>query len=176
MSFEIIDNTFQVIVLAAMALLAFLLAFRRSSRSCLILAFGYASFMMGTLYYLLHLIILGHGPQVFYVAECSWMASYFFFLSLGYNLWAWDGFAVFGGAVLDFEDFLVSNLFLPLGSLVYLLFCVSRYGWGWDNYKKEVNTGEGLKIHDWMRGYLTYGLPVIVLFIFAFGIYDKFFA
>ena len=95
---------------------------------------------------------------------------------LGYNLWAWDGFAVFGGAVLDFEDFLVSNLFLPLGSLVYLLFCVTRYGWGWDNYKKEVNTGEGLKIHDWMRGYLTYGLPVIVLFIFAFGIYDKFFA
>ena len=95
---------------------------------------------------------------------------------LGYNLWAWDGFAVFGGAVLDFEDFLVSNLFLPLGSLVYLLFCVSRYGWGWDNYKKEVNTGKGLKIHDWMRGYLTYGLPVIVLFIFAFGIYDKFFA
>ena len=82
MSFEIIDNTFQVIVLAAMALLAFILAFRRSSRSCLILAFGYASFIMGTLYYLLHLIILGHGPQVFYVAECSWMASYFFFLSL----------------------------------------------------------------------------------------------
>lgn len=65
MNFEIIDNTFQVTVLAAMALLAFLLAFRRSSRSCLILAFGYASFMMGTLYYLLHLIILGHGPQVF---------------------------------------------------------------------------------------------------------------
>ena len=95
---------------------------------------------------------------------------------LGYNLWAWDGFAVFGGAVLDLEDFLVSNLFLPLGSLVYLLFCVTKYGWGWDNYKKEVNTGKGLKMHDWMRGYLTYVLPVIVLFIFAFGIYDKFFA
>ena len=95
---------------------------------------------------------------------------------LGYNLWAWDGFAVFGGAVLDFEDFLVSNLFLPLGSLVYLLFCVTRYGWGWDNYKKEVNTGKGLKMHDWMRGYLTYGLPLIVLFIFVFGLYDKFIA
>lgn len=95
---------------------------------------------------------------------------------LGYNVWAWDGFAVFGGAVLDFEDFLVSNLFLPLGSLVYLMFCVSRYGWGWDNYKKEVNTGKGLKMQDWMRGYLTYVLPLIVLFIFAFGIYDKFFA
>ena len=57
----------------------------------------------------------------------------------------------------------------------YIIF-FTRYGWGWDNYKKEVNTGEGLKIQDWMRGYLTYGLPVIVLFIFAFGIYDKFFA
>lgn len=105
MSFEIIDNTFQVIVLAAMALLAFLLAFRRSSRSCLILAFGYASFMMGTLYYLLHLIILGHGPQVFYVAECSWMASYFFFLSL--EILYWEGlrppfspFALAAGVVI----------------------------------------------------------------------------
>lgn len=94
---------------------------------------------------------------------------------LGYNVWSWDGFSVFGGAVLDFEDFLVSNLFLPLGSLVYLLFCVTRYGWGWENYKKEVNTGEGLKVHDWMRGYVTYGLPLIVIFIFLFGIYDKFF-
>ena len=94
---------------------------------------------------------------------------------LGYNVWSWDGFAIFGGAVLDLEDFLVSNLFLPLGSLVYLLFCVTRYGWGWNNYKKEVNTGDGLKVHDWMRGYLTYGLPLIVLFIFVFGIYDKFF-
>ena len=56
------------------------------------------------------------------------------------NLWAWDGFAVFGGAVLDVEDFLVRNLFLPLG-WVYLLFCVTRYGWGWQN-NKEVNTGE----------------------------------
>ena len=95
---------------------------------------------------------------------------------LGYNLWTWDGFAVFGGAVLDVEDFLVSNLFLPLGSLVYLLFCVIRYGWGWQNYKKEVNTGEGLKVQDWMRGYLTYVLPLIVVFIFAFGLYDKFLA
>ena len=95
---------------------------------------------------------------------------------LGYNLWAWDGFAVFGGAVLDVEDFLVSNLLLPLGSLVYLLFCVTRYGWGWQNYKKEVNTGKGLKVQDWMRGYLTYVLPLIVVFIFAFGLYDKFLA
>ena len=94
---------------------------------------------------------------------------------LGYNLWSWDGFAVFGGAVLDFEDFLVSNLFLPLGSLVYLLFCTSRYGWGWKNFTTEANTGKGLKMQNWMRGYITYILPLIVLFIFFFGLYDKFF-
>ena len=94
---------------------------------------------------------------------------------LGYNLWSWDGFAVFGGAILDFEDFLVSNLFLPLGSLVYLLFCTSRYGWGWKNFTTEANTGKGLKMQNWMRGYITYILPLIVLFIFFFGLYDKFF-
>ena len=95
---------------------------------------------------------------------------------LGYNLWSWEGFAVFGGAVLDFEDFLVSNLFLPLGSLVYLLFCVTKRGWGWENFQKEANTGKGLKMQNWMRGSVTYVLPVIVLFIFGFGIYDKFLA
>ena len=93
---------------------------------------------------------------------------------LGYNLWSSDIFAVFGGAVLDFEDFLVSNLFLPLGSLVYLLFCTSRYGWGWKNFTTEANTGKGLKIQNWMRGYISYILPLIVLFIFFFGLYDKF--
>lgn len=130
MSFEIIDNTFQVIVLAAMALLAFLLAFRRSSRSCLILAFGYASFMMGTLYYLLHLIILGHGPQVFYVAECSWMASYFFFLSL--EILYWEGLrppfspfalaagVVTAGVVMRVQVFGPSPLMS--GALAYLCF------------------------------------------------------
>ncbi|MGI5825400.1 MAG: sodium-dependent transporter [Bacillota bacterium] len=93
---------------------------------------------------------------------------------LGFNLWSWSGFEIFGGSVLDFEDFLVSNILLPLGSLVYLLFCVSKYGWGWKNYKNEVNTGKGPKIQDWMRFYVTYILPLVVLFIFAFGIYDKF--
>lgn len=95
---------------------------------------------------------------------------------LGFNVWSSDIFAPFGGAVLDFEDFLVSNILLPLGSLVYLLFCVTKYGWGWKNFKKEANTGQGAKFHDWMRIYLVYILPFIVLFIFGFGIYDKFFA
>lgn len=97
---------------------------------------------------------------------------------LGYSVWKWDGFAIFGkdATVLDFEDFIVSYILLPLGSLVTLLFCVTRYGWGWNNYKNEVNTGKGLKVHNWMRGYVTYVLPLIILFIFGFGIYDKFFS
>ncbi len=95
---------------------------------------------------------------------------------LGFNLWSWDGFAIFGGSILDLEDFLVSNLFLPLGSLIYLLFCVSKRGWGWNHFIAEVNTGSGLKIQKWMRFYLTYILPFIILFIFCFGIYNKFFA
>lgn len=94
---------------------------------------------------------------------------------LGFNVWAWDWLKVFGGSVLDLEDFLVSNLLLPLGSLIYLLFCVSRYGWGWDNYIREENKGQGMKVQHWMRGYLTYVLPFIVLFIFLFGLYSKFF-
>ena len=93
---------------------------------------------------------------------------------LGFNIWAWDGFKIFGGTVMDLEDFLVSNIFLPLGSLIYLLFCVSKKGWGWKNYMKEANTGKGLKVKNWMRFYLTYILPLIVIFIFGFGIYDKF--
>lgn len=95
---------------------------------------------------------------------------------LGFNLWQSDIFAVFGGTIMDLEDFLVSNLFLPLGSLVYLLFCVTRYGWGFDNYLEEVNAGKGLKVSRRLRVYFTYILPLIVLFVFGFGIYDKFFA
>lgn len=95
---------------------------------------------------------------------------------LGFNLLSWNGFDIFGGTIMDLEDFLVSNIFLPLGSLTYLLFCVTKYGWGWNNFKNEANTGKGMKVHDWMRVYLTYVLPFIVLFIFGFGLYDKFFA
>lgn len=94
---------------------------------------------------------------------------------LGYNLWS--DFQPFGpgSAVLDLEDFVVSNVLLPLGSLVYLLFCVSRYGWGWKNYCQEANTGKGLKIQNWMRVYITYILPIMILCIFLIGIKDKFF-
>ncbi|MDO5146065.1 MAG: sodium-dependent transporter [Eubacteriales bacterium] len=80
-----------------------------------------------------------------------------------------------GSTIMDLEDFLVSNLFLPLGSLVYLLFCVSRYGWGWDNFSREANTGTGLKMPRWLRPYLTYLLPILVLVIFTLGIKNTFF-
>ena len=94
---------------------------------------------------------------------------------LGYNVWS--GFQPFGegSAILDLEDFLVSNIWLPLGSLVYLLFCTTRYGWGWKNFKEEANEGGGLKIRDWMRVYVSYILPLIVVALFVIGIKDKFF-
>ena len=94
---------------------------------------------------------------------------------LGYNVWS--GFQPFGegSAILDLEDFLVSNIWLPLGSLVYLLFCTTRYGWGWKNFKEEANEGGGLKIRDWMRVYVSYILPLIVIALFVIGIKDKFF-
>ena len=95
---------------------------------------------------------------------------------LGSNVWS--GFQPFGPGsnVLDLEDFLVSNLWLPLGSLVYLLFCTSRYGWGWKNFQNEANDGGGIKVRDGIRFYVSYILPLIVLVIFVLGIKDKFFA
>lgn len=94
---------------------------------------------------------------------------------LGYNVWS--GFQPFGpgSAVLDLEDFVVSNVLLPLGSLIYLLFCTHKRGWGWKNYVAEANTGKGLKVQNWMRIYVSYILPVIVFAIFIIGVKDKFF-
>ena len=93
---------------------------------------------------------------------------------LGFNVWS--GFMPFGkgSGVLDLEDFLVSNNLLPLGSLIYLLFCTSRYGWGWKNFLKEADTGEGLKFPKWAKFYVSYILPLIVLFIFVQGYISKF--
>ena len=79
-----------------------------------------------------------------------------------------------GSGIMDLEDFIVSNNLLPLGSLVYLLFCVTRYGWGWDNFLAEANTGTGLKFPKGVRFYVTYILPIIMLIIFVFGYNDKF--
>ena len=94
---------------------------------------------------------------------------------LGYNVWS--GFMPFGegSAVLDLEDFIVSNNLLPLGSLVYLLFCTNRYGWGFEKFLKEANAGEGIKFPRWARIYVTYFLPLFIIVIFVQGYIAKFF-
>ena len=75
-----------------------------------------------------------------------------------------------GTTILDLEDFIVSQLLLPLGSLVYLLFCTSKYGWGFENYQKEANIGQGMKVPNWMKFYVTIILPIVVIFVFVNGI------
>ena len=88
---------------------------------------------------------------------------------LGYNVWS-HILPIAGHDILDSEDFLVSNLMLPLGSLIFVLFCTTRYGWGWEKFMQEANEGTGLKVAKWMRPYMTYVLPVIVLVIFVVGL------
>lgn len=93
--------------------------------------------------------------------------------ALGFNVLS--GFQPFGAGttVQDLEDFILSNTLLPLGSLLYLLFCTSRYAWGWDSYYEEVNSGKGLKLPRWTKGYLTYVLPLIIIFILIQGFIEK---
>lgn len=87
----------------------------------------------------------------------------------GYNIWS-DLHIIGGHDVLDSEDFIVSNLLLPCGSLVYLLFCVSKWGWGFDRYIAEVNKGEGLKLSPKLKPYFRYVLPVLILIILIQGL------
>lgn len=93
---------------------------------------------------------------------------------LGFNVWS--GFTTPVGNIQDLEDFVVSNNLLPLGSLVYLLFCTSRRGWGWKNLIEEADAGQGVKFPKWARVYVSRILPIIVLVIFVMGYYQKFFA
>lgn len=79
-----------------------------------------------------------------------------------------------GTSIMDLEDFIVSNNVLPLGSLVYLLFCTTKFGWGWDNFIKEANTGKGMKFPVFIRKYMTYILPLIIVVIYLKGYYDLF--
>lgn len=90
--------------------------------------------------------------------------------AVGYNLLSGFQPRGAGSTVLDLEDFLVSNLFLPLGSLIYVVFATSRYGWGWDKLVAEANQGKGLKVAKWMRLYMTYALPVVVLIVFLLSL------
>ena len=108
------------------------------------------------------------------IKTCIICGSAILFLSLpcalGYNLFS--SFVPFasGSSVLDVEDFIVSNCMLPLGALCYVLFCVSKRGWGFENFMTEANSGKGLKVHKWMRYYMTFVLPVIITAVFVIGI------
>ena len=87
---------------------------------------------------------------------------------LGFNVWA--DFNIGGKGVLDIEDFIVSNILLPVGSLTYLLFCVTRFGWGYDNFLGECNTGKGIKMPKWLKPYFQFVLPILILVILVTGL------
>ena len=87
---------------------------------------------------------------------------------LGFNVWSHVQLG--GRGVLDMEDFAVSNLLLPIGSLVYLLFCVTKWGWGFDKYLAEANRGSGLKLSPKLKPYFQWVLPVLILLILVQGL------
>ena len=89
---------------------------------------------------------------------------------LGFNVLSFIAPFGEGSVIMDLEDFIVSNVMLPLGSLIFVIFCVSRYGWGWKNFTEEANQGKGLKVAKWMRPFVTFVLPVIIIFLFIVGI------
>ena len=88
---------------------------------------------------------------------------------LGYNIWS-NVHLIGARDILDSEDFIVSNLLLPGGSLIYLLFCVSKWGWGFEKFAAEANIGDGLKIQKWMRPYFRYVLPLLMLIVIIQGL------
>ncbi len=90
--------------------------------------------------------------------------------ALGFNLWSNITPFESTSTILDLEDFIVSNCLLPLGALCYVLFCVSKKGWGFDNFLAEANAGKGLKMKKWLRPYMTYVLPTAIIAIFIIGI------
>ena len=113
--------------------------------------------------------MFGWGRRKAVVANCVFLLLASMPCLLGYNVLS--GVHLIGGRdVLDTEDFLVSNLLLPLGSLVYLLFCTTRWGWGFDNYLAEANAGEGLKLSAKLKPFFQFVLPALILLIFISGL------
>ena len=93
---------------------------------------------------------------------------------LGFNLWSAFQPLKAGNTFMDLEDFIVSNILLPVGSLIFVLFCTNKRGWGFKNFMDEANTGKGYKVKKWMSFYLTYILPVIIAALFVIGIVNYF--
>lgn len=79
-----------------------------------------------------------------------------------------------GSTIMDLEDFIVSNNLLPLGSLGYVLLCTRKNGWGWEDFLKEANAGTGIPFPKGLKGYMSYAIPLIIVFIYLKGYYDKF--
>lgn len=148
--------------------------------------------LWGTLFFLfmsfaaLTTIIAVFENIVAFAMDCGWsrkkavLVNFFAILilslpcALGFNILSFLQPIGDGSTIQDLEDFIVSSNLLPLGSLLYLLFCTSRYGWGWKNFLGEANTGKGFKFPTWIRGYVSYILPLIVIFIFFQGYIEKF--
>ena len=88
----------------------------------------------------------------------------------------WSGIQILGEGtnIMDLEDFIISNNILPLGSVVFVIFCASKNGWGWDNFIKEANTGSGLKFPKFIRNYMLWVIPAVVAVIYLKGYYDMF--
>lgn len=93
---------------------------------------------------------------------------------LGYNVLSGIQPLGEGSTIMDLEDFIVSNNLLPLGSLGYVLFCTRKNGWGWENFMAEANEGEGIRFPKGLKAYVAYGIPLIIVFIYLKGYYDKF--
>lgn len=106
--------------------------------------------------------------------SCAVNAALMFLLSLpcalGFNLLS--GVHPFGknSTIMDLEDFLVSNILLPIGALIFVLFCTQKKGWGWNNFTAEANEGKGMKVKKYMKGYCSYVLPVMILIVFIIGL------
>ena len=93
---------------------------------------------------------------------------------LGFNVLAGFNPMGAGSVVLDLEDYIVSNILLPAGSLIFVIFCNFKFGWGFDKFQEEANTGAGAKVANWMKYYFRYGLPIVIGVILVYGIISPF--
>lgn len=100
--------------------------------------------------------------------NCAFMLVATLPCALGFNVWS--GFNIGGKGILDIEDFVVSSLLLPIGALIYVVFCSTKLGWGFDNYLEETNTGKGIKLGRGFRFYFRYALPVLILIVLISGL------
>lgn len=117
--------------------------------------------------------IFGWSRKKASLINCILMIALSLPCALGFNVLSGIQPLGEGTNFLNLEDFIVSNILLPGGSLIFIFFCVSKFGWGWDNFVKEANTGKGLMIKKWMRPYVTFVLPVIVAIILILGIVKR---